>query len=579
MTMSTKKIVNPKNIKRQNILQFVILLVIVMMINVIGNYFFTRVDLTTEKRYTLSENTKELIRNLDDIVYFRIYLEGDLPAQYKRLRNETRIMLNEFRSYGKNNIQFEFVDITSGKDKNATYSIVEELQFKGIQPIIDYEGSGTEMSQKIIIPGAIVSYREKEVPIQLLVTSLGPGSANKEAIINNSIQALEFKLADAIRKLTITHKPRVALLDGQGELLPVQTAEAERLLSEYYVVERVQINGQLKALEGYKAIIVAKPDSMFSDKDKFIIDQFIMKGGSALWLVDAVYAEMDSLRTSDKLVSFSKRLNLEDMLFKWGVRINTDLLMDINSAPIPVVTGMVGDQPEYEYFSWVYFPLILSNQVHPIVKNLNAIKLEFASSIDTVGGKGIKKTVLLTTSRYTRKNNTPVTIDLNELYNLPEKKLYNKQYIPVAVLLEGEFESVFYNRIPPEIAEDPEINYQSRSVPTKMIVVSDGDIFKNQYTFNDGRYMTYPLGYDRYTQTTYGNADFILNAMSYLVDKNNLLEIRSRELKIRLLDKTRIQDEKLKWQFINLLLPVFFVGFIGLVLTIIRKRIFTVKIK
>jgi ABC-2 type transport system permease protein len=579
MTMSTKKIVNPKNIKRQNIFQFVILLVIVMMINVIGNYFFTRVDLTTEKRYTLSENTKELIRNLDDIVYFRIYLEGDLPAQYKRLRNETRIMLNEFRSYGKNNIQFEFVDITSGKDKNATYSIVEELQFKGIQPIIDYEGSGTEMSQKIIIPGAIVSYREKEVPIQLLVTSLGPGSANKEAIINNSIQALEFKLADAIRKLTITHKPRVALLDGQGELLPVQTAEAERLLSEYYVVERVQINGQLKALEGYKAIIVAKPDSMFSDKDKFIIDQFIMKGGSALWLVDAVYAEMDSLRTSDKLVSFSKRLNLEDMLFKWGVRINTDLLMDINSAPIPVVTGMVGDQPEYEYFSWVYFPLILSNQVHPIVKNLNAIKLEFASSIDTVGGKGIKKTVLLTTSRYTRKNNTPVTIDLNELYNLPEKKLYNKQYIPVAVLLEGEFESVFYNRIPPEIAEDPEINYQSRSVPTKMIVVSDGDIFKNQYTFNDGRYMTYPLGYDRYTQTTYGNADFILNAMSYLVDKNNLLEIRSRELKIRLLDKTRIQDEKLKWQFINLLLPVFFVGFIGLVLTIIRKRIFTVKIK
>lgn len=577
--MKTKNILNPKNIKRQNIFQFVILLVIVLMINVIGNFFFTRFDLTTEKRYSLSENTKELIKNLDDIVYFRVYLEGDLPAQYKKLRNETRIMLNEFRSYGKNNIQFEFVDITSGKDKNATYNIVEELQHKGIQPIIDYEGSETEMSQKIIIPGAVVSYREKEVPIQLLVTSLGPESANKEAIINNSIQALEFKLADAIRKLTIIHKPRVALLDGHGELMPVQTAEAERLLSEYYVVDRVQINGQLNALERYKAIIVAKPDSAFSDKDKFVIDQFIMKGGSALWLIDAVYAEMDSLRNANRLVSFSKRLNLEDMLFKWGVRINTDLLMDINSAPIPVVTSMIGDQPQYEYFSWVYFPLILSNQVHPIVKNLNAVKLEFTSSIDTVGGKGIKKTVLLTTSRYTRKNNTPVTIDLSELYNLPEKKLYNKQNIPVAVLLEGEFESVFFNRIPPEIEEDPEINYQSRSVPTKMIVVSDGDIFKNQYTFKDGRYMTYPLGYDRYTQTTYGNSDFILNAMSYLVDKNNLLEIRSRELKIRLLDKTRIKEEKLKWQFINLILPIFFVGIIGLMLTFIRKKIFTVKIK
>ena len=219
------------------------------------------------------------------------------------------------------------------------------------------------------------------------------------SIINNSIQALEFKLADAIRKLTIIHKPRVALLDGHGELMPVQTAEAERLLSEYYVVDRVQINGQLNALERYKAIIVAKPDSAFSDKDKFVIDQFIMKGGSALWLIDAVYAEMDSLRNANRLVSFSKRLNLEDMLFKWGVRINTDLLMDINSAPIPVVTSMIGDQPQYEYFSWVYFPLILSNQVHPIVKNLNAVKLEFTSSIDTVGGKGIKKTVLLKIGR------------------------------------------------------------------------------------------------------------------------------------------------------------------------------------
>ncbi len=575
--MKSKKVLTPKNIKRQNILQFILLIMIVFLINVIGNFFFTRFDLTTEKRYTLSDNTKDMIRKLDDIVYFRVYLEGDLPAQYKRLRNETRIMLNEFRSYGKNNIQFEFINITAGKDKNATYQIVEELRHKGIQPVIDYEGSGTEMSQKIIIPGSIVSYREKEVPIQLLVTTLGPGSDNKEVIINNSIQALEFKLADAIRKLTITHKPRVALLDGQGELMPVQTAEAERLLSEYYVVERVNINGQLRALEGYKAIIVAKPDSTFSDKDKFIIDQFIMKGGTALWMIDAVYADMDSLRNTDKIISFSKRLNLEDMLFKWGVRINTDLLMDINAAPIPVITGMVGDQPKYEYFTWFYFPLILSNQVHPIVKNLNAIKLEFASSIDTVGGKGIKKTVLLTTSKYTRKNNTPATIDLNELYNLPEKKLYNKQNIPVAVLLEGEFESVFYNRIPLEIAEDPEINYQSKSVPTKMIVVSDGDIFKNQYTFKDGRYMTYPLGYDRYTQTTYGNADFILNAMSYLVDKNNLLEIRSRELKIRLLDKTRITNERIKWQFINLILPVLFIGIIGLGLSLLRRKIFTVK--
>lgn len=562
---------------KQSRFGFLLFLLLIIMLNVIGSYVFTRLDLTSEKRYTLSKQTKELIKNLDDIVFFRVYLEGELPAQYRKLRNETKTMLSEFRSYGKNNIQFEFVDITADKDRRAIQQIVDDLSGKGIKPIVDVEGSGTEMSQKIIIPAAIATYREREVPVQLLVTSSGPGSADKELIVNNSIQALEFKLADAIRKLTITRRPKVAFIEGHNELKPFETAEAQRLLSEYYSVERVTINGKLDALDGFKCIVVAKPDSAFSDKDKYIIDQFVMKGGSVLWLIDAVYADMDSLRISDNAIAYSKRLNLEDMLFTWGVRINTDLVMDINGAPIPIMTGMVGDQPQFEYFTWYYFPLILSNQLHPIVKNINPVKLDFTSSIDTVGGKNIKKTVLLTTSKFSRRVNTPVTISLDILDKVPEKKLYNKQHIPVALLLEGEFESVFNNRLPPEIAEAPEMNYKSSSIPTKMIVVSDGDLIKNQYVYRDGRYSVYPLGYDRFTNTTYGNADFILNAMNYLCDEKNLLEIRSRELKIRLLDKEKVAKEKIRWQVFNLVLPVVFVLVAGIFLAIIRKRLYTKK--
>lgn len=570
--MSELKPIHRKRIKRQNIFQFLLLLSIVVFANIAGQFLFTRFDLTSEKRYTLSQNTKDLIRGLDDVVYFRVYLEGDLPAQYKRLRNETKTMLNEFRSYAKNNIQFEFIDITEGKDRASTYQITEELSAKGIQPIIDYDGTGSEMSQRIIIPGAIVSYREREVPIQLLVTSIGPESGNKDAIINNSIQALEFKLADAIRKLTMTYKPRIAFVDGQYELKPVQTAEAEMLFSEYYIVEHVVIDGKLDALKKYQGIVIAKPDSAFTDKDKFIIDQFIMNGGKVLWLIDAVYAELDSLRNTPETVAYSKTLNLEDMLFKYGARINTDLLMDVNGAPIPILTGMIGDQPEFKYFSWYYFPMIFSNQKHPIVKNINPVRLEFASSIDTVGGSGIKKTVLLTTSPNTRKMNTPVTISLSAIEQEPDKKLFNKRNVPVAVLLEGEFESVYFNRLPPEIYENRDINYKSKSVPTKMIVVSDGDVIKNQHVWNNGNYMTYPLGYDRFTNTTYGNADFILNAMSYLVDENNLLEIRSRELKIRLLDKAKIKADRLYWQVFNLLLPILLIGLMGINLVFARKR-------
>lgn len=565
------KIIKRQDVKKQNIIQFCLLFLIIILANVLGSFVFTRLDLTSEKRYTLSSNTKEMLRNLEDIVFFKVYLEGDLPAHYKKLRNETRIILNEFRSYNKTKIQFEFVDVTEGKDRRATFQITEDLRSKGINPIVDTDGTGSEISQRVIIPGAIATFKGREMPIQLLSNVMG-GAQNRDLLINSSIQGLEFQFADAIKKLTTTHRKGIALLEGYGGLSRVESSEAERLLSEYYRVERVTINGQLNALSGFSAIILAKPDSMINDKDKFIIDQFIMKGGKALFLIDPVYADMDSLRKNDETISYPKRLNLEDMFFKWGFRINTNLVMDISSVPIPVITGMVGDQPEYKFFSWPFFPMLISNNNHPIVKNINPVKVQFASSIDNVAGQGIKVTPLLTTSRYSRRISTPATIKLDVINEKPDRKLFDQSNLNVALLLEGEFESVFSNRIPPSIAEDPNIDFRERSVANSIIVVSDGDVIRNQSVWRDGRFLVYPLGFDRFTQTTFGNADFLLNAMSYLLDENNLLNIRSREIQIRLLNKDKINDEKLKWQIINLVFPILSIIVIGFLYNFLRKK-------
>ncbi len=563
---------NRKDTKRNNLIQFALLIIIVIFLNIIGSYTFKRIDLTTEKRYTLSPNTKKIIKELDDIIYFRVFLEGSLPAQYKKLRNETKIMLDEFRSYNKQNIQYEFIDVIADKDRRQIHDIIYDFRSKGIQPIIDRQGSETEVSEKIVIPAAIVTYGEREMPISLLVYSLGSQASNTEFLINNSIQALEFKLADAIRKLTIVNKPKVGILIENSSLKDVQIADAQTALSEYYNVEKVRLDEQFHSLRGFQGLIIAKPDSAFSEKNKFIIDQFIMKGGKVMWFVDAVSAEIDSLRNKPNTVAVSKQLNLEDMLFKYGVRINTDLLLDVKAIPIPIVTGMKGDHPDIELHSYPFFPMVFTQNLHPIVHNLNPIKTEFVSSIDTVGGKGIKKSVLLTTSQFSRKMNTPATVSIDLLYQEPERALYNKANIPIAVLLEGEFESVFLNRLPAEIVESTDINYFEKSIPNKMIVVSDGDMIKNQFVWSEGKYMVYPLGFDKHTNTTFGNKDFLLNSMSYLCDENNLLDIRSRELKIRLLDKEAIKKDRLKWQLINMLIPIVFVAFIGLLFIFLRKR-------
>ncbi|MDD5570745.1 MAG: gliding motility-associated ABC transporter substrate-binding protein GldG [Bacteroidales bacterium] len=567
----SKDISKRRGVRKQNIREFVLGLIFIILLNFIGSYVYYRLDLTSEKRYTLSQSTKDLLKNLNDVVYFKIYLEGDFPASFKRLRNETREMLDEFRAYS-NNIEYEFVDPLENIDNKNKKEVIRQLMEKGLVPtqIQVKEGNGT--ATKIIFPCASVIYKNRELPLQLLKTQINVPSSE---ILNNSVQALEYEISNVLRKHTLIFKQKVGFIEGHGELDSLLVDDIAKSLSEYYTVNRIGINGRLKSLKNFKAIIIAKPDSVFSDKDKFIVDQFIMNGGKVLWLVDRVYANMDSLRNTSETIGFPLDLNLDDQLFKYGVRINTNLIQDLYCMKIPLVTGFIGKQPQMSFMPWYYFPLIAPSTNHPVVNNLNVIKFEFASTIDTINVPDIKKTILLTSSKFSRAINAPARISLEMMKKNPDEINFNSPYQTVAVLLEGKFTSVFKNRLPAVIMEDKEIAFKEKSPLNKMIIISDGDVIKSQIGVENGVPYAYPLGYDRYTNATFGNKNFIMNVMNYLCDDSGLISIRARELKMRLLDIAKIEKQKVKWQIINLCLPVILVLIFGLLQNILRRRKYT----
>ncbi len=574
-----------RDVKRNNLFQLSVGVVIIILVNIIGSFVFTRFDLTAEKRYTLSDQTKEMLRNLDDVVFFQVYLEGDFPAGFKRLRKETKEMLDQFRAY-TDNLEYEFINPSESDDPAQRNAVYQRLVERGLNPTDLQVKTNEGQRQQIIFPGAIATYRGKELPVELLISQMG---VSPEEVLNNSIQNLEFNLASAIRKLTVVSKPKVAFIEGHGELSLLRVGDITQALQEYYQVERVPIDGKLNSLtereelddgsivvrNKFNTIIIAKPDSVFSEKDKFIIDQFIMRGGNVLWLVDPVYASMDSIQNSSTTIGIINDVNLSDQLFQYGVRLNTNLVMDLSALPIPIQTGEMGGNPQYNFYPWYFFPLITPRIDHPIVKNLNAIKTEFIGSVDTVKAPGVKKTILLTSSEFSRTVNTPVLISLDILMKEPDKRMYSQSYIPVAVLLEGKFRSLYSNRVPPEIRESEEISFVEESRPARMIVMADGDVIKNAVRTTGERPVPYPLGYDVYTQRTFGNKEFILNAVNYLAEEDGLISIRSRELKLRLLDRSKINQERIRWQVLNTVLPVVLIFLLGIVMFIIRKRKYT----
>ncbi len=577
-----------KNLKRNQITTFLITVVIVVLLKVIGSFVFTRFDLTSEKRYTLSPTTKEILNDLNDYVYFKVYLEGDFPAGFKKLRRETKEMLDEFRAYSKY-IDYEFINPSESGNEAEIRETYNQLYRAGLNPAdLNVKNSDGSTKQMVIWPGALVSYRNNtEIAIDLLENQIG--QTDSEAL-NASMQNLEFRLIDAVKKVTRLMKPNIAFIEGHGELEAPQVQDITQTLSQNYNVVRLEIGGRIDALihrtqdtlrdvsafPSFDAIVIAKPTQPFDERDKFLIDQYIMHGGKVLWLVEPVFATMDSLQNQESTVGIEQDLNLDDMLFKYGVRLNRDLLLDLTCAALPIRTGQVGGQAQLEFFRWYYFPLLQAASEHPMVRNMNAIKADFVSSIDaTTSATGVEQIPLLRTSNYTKVSGTPVFITLAMLRQTPDQRMFATKGKNVAYLLKGTFPSLYANRIPQEIVDDQATDFMEESKPTAMIVVADGDIIRNQIDIRTRKPL--PLGFDQYTQNTYANKEFIENAISYLVEGEGMIDIRSRELKVRLLDATKVSRERAKWQVINTLVPIAIIILLGVALAFGRKRKYSKK--
>ncbi len=569
-----------KNLKRSHWLEMGVTILMVLSVNVIDHFLYARLDLTSEKRYTLSDSTKDLLKTIDEPLLYRVYLDGDMPADFKRLQNETKEMLNQLRAYNRN-VSYEFVNPNNFGTDEERRVFFQKLSEKGIQPAQVQMKGDNGVTSLLLLPAADVFYKGRETTVQLLQNQQ---YVNQADLLNNSIQNLEYALTSPVRALSHGMKQSIGFLQGQGELNGGVLFDIQRALQEFYSLEYVTIDGQIQSLTAhhqnskdssyrfvnkFDLLIVAKPTETFSEKDLFILDQYIMYGGKVLWLIDPLNAEIDSLSTHGQMLATHYPLGLDEMLFNYGVRVNPNVLMDIRCRPIPLPVGMVGETPQYRFSPWFYFPEIVPLSEHPIVRNLDLIKTDFVSSIDLIDND-IKKTVLLSTSEYTRVKNAPALIDLNDARMEPDQRLYNKSHLPVAVLLEGHFKSTWRNRLTPEFMSQESIGYREVSKPTKMIVISDGDIIKNRYDAN--KEIIYPVGYDSYTRTLYANKELLLNAVNYLVGDEGLMDSRSRSITLRKLDEGKTRERRSFYQIINIIMPLLLLGVAAAAITITRKK-------
>ncbi|MDP2414837.1 MAG: gliding motility-associated ABC transporter substrate-binding protein GldG [Daejeonella sp.] len=538
------------NRRKRDLNNLVLAIAGIVILNVLSSFFFTRIDFTAEKRYTLSDITKTILADLDDAVQITVYLEGEFPAGFKRLRNSTADLLRDFKTYSNANLKFDFVNPLSGDQKSQedAYQLLIE---KGIEPTNLSVKTEDGMSQKIIFPAALITYKGRQIPVKLLQSRAG---ISPEEVLNNSIQNLEYAFASAIKKINKNESGRIGFTEGHGELSDQQLSDAMKSLGDSYEVGRVDLNTiPFAGLDQLKVLIIAKPEQPFTEAEKYKIDYFLMKGGRIIWSIDQVSADLDSLRGATEQLAFAKKLNLDDLLFKYGVRLNYILLADMNSAQIPVNVGEVGGQSQIQLLPWLFYPVFVPVSTHPLVKNLDGIRSEFPGTIDLISVKGLKSEVILSSSPFNRQLEVPVLLSLQMVEEEPDPKQFQSDPKPFGVLLEGIFPSNFKNRpIPVGISEPLAIPEVAK--PGKMIVLADGDIFKNQINNTDGS--AYPLGFDRFTREQYANKSFLLNAADYLYDDSGIISLRNKEIKLRLLDRAKIRQEKIFWQFLNIGLPL-----------------------
>ncbi|WP_430820679.1 gliding motility-associated ABC transporter substrate-binding protein GldG [Carboxylicivirga caseinilyticus] len=551
------------------ITQLVVLLAGLIILNLIASQWFFRIDLTSEKRHTLSSTSVNMLKELPSEVLIKVYLGGELNVGFQKLSRATKEMLEEFQSVGKKKIDFRFLDPNDGNadEKKALLEQLREYGFEP-QPVFENAEDGRQI-QSYVFPYALINFNDRIIGVNLLENLPGKGGAEN---LNISIESLEYKLTDAIRRLTTDEMPKVAFLEGHGELDELDVIEATDALSHYYQVDRGRLGTDVTILNDYKAVIVAKPSKSFSEKDKFILDQYLMNGGRLLYLIDAVNITLDSLRKEPQTLGLYNDVNLDDQLFRYGIRVNPVLVEDIQAGRI-LMNARPNGQPQLVPVPWLYSPLLTPSGDHPVTRNINMVRGDFTCTIDTVGSElNLKRTVLLTTSRYTKLNGTPVFVTMADFNKKPVQEEFSASFMPTAIIEEGVFTSVFQNRPVPN-----ELNYASSkvrtsSLPTRLMVIADGDIIKNEVRFKESNPRITPLGYDEGSQQVYGNKDFIVNAVNYLCDDDGWMQLRGRHLTLRLLDRAKLSQGTAKWKWLNVGLPVVLVIFGSLLFFVIRKK-------
>lgn len=552
---------------------WVILLVFVVLVNLIAGLKPLRIDLTSEGRYTLSQPTRQLLTRLEEPVTIEVLLSGEMPAGFKKLSNSTNDLLQEFKSAGRSNFRFRFVKPGEGLNEEQKNTLYDSLARMGLNPTNikaqTKEGEGQE--ERLVFPGAVITHKGRTTAVDLLQGVSADGGLES---LNKAEALMEYKFANAIRQLSLDTVPLVGYLVGNGQPESYEVYDLiENVLKKNYAFRILPIDSVPIIPPVFKAMLITKPTTAFSDEQKLKLDQYVMQGGKLVWMIDNLYAEMDSLqRSQNEFIAFDRGLQVEDLLFRYGVRVNQDLLQDLNADRIPSVIGSVGGKPQIQLLPWPYFPLLSNYSGHPIAKNMDYVLSQFPNSIDTVEAKGIRKNILLASSIDTRLLATPAKVSWQSIQTEDDLKTFNKGNQPVAVLLEGSFQSLYTNRATAaqraalEAAGQP---FRTGSPENKMIVIADGDIALNAVTQNEG---PLPMGMNAYTKHQYANRDFIQNCIEYLVDESGILETRSKDFTLRLLDKKKLEEGKTKWQLINIVAPVLLILLFGLGFQWMRKK-------
>ncbi len=564
------------NRKVQSLIQLLAAIAIVLLVNILANSrvggrpLYGSLDLTEEKRFTLSQGTVDLLEAQTDIIFVRVLLEGDFPAGFKRLQTATREMLEDFRGVSPY-IEYEFFDPNQGTVDEINQRR-EQMREEGMIPV-NLRVKGVEgTSTKSIFPYAIFYLGERAIPVNILENEV-PGVPS-EVVLNNAVALLEYKFASAVQKLVQGYNPIIALTTGQGELAPIESADLEKQLRNFYDVGRLDLDSVVAVPQEIEALIVAKPTQPFSDRDLFKIDQYVMNGGKVMWLLDKVAVDLDSLQGREQYFPRPYDLNLDDLLFRYGVRMDDNLVLDLRCTRIPLATGVVGNAPQFDLFRYPYHVLALPRSNHPVVKSLEAVNLLYPSSIDISPRTKtpVNKEILLMSSETARYQKLPVGLDFDFLRYDFEAEYFDKDSLVFGVVLDGVFPSLFENRVTQEnldVLASLDISFQKESVPNRMIVVSDGDVAANPVR-PDGSVL--PLGFNVFEKYQFSNKDFLVNALEYLLDDTGVIQARGKEVRLRMLDTERAESEKQFWQLLNIGLPLLFLGLFGFGYHQWRKR-------